>query len=160
MVIDYWLTGCLYHFAAVSVAVSAFTLVSISLERYFAICFPLSSRSWQTLSHAYKTIVVVWILALAVTFPIAVVTKHIEWGPNRHKCREHWPFTTSGKLIFSLFLDVVLFILPLLLMLTAYSLISRTLYKGIKMEEESIRTEQTRKSGTLWYKCINPSIAI
>ncbi|XP_014677118.1 PREDICTED: cholecystokinin receptor-like, partial [Priapulus caudatus] len=140
------------YFAAVSVAVSAFTLVSISLERYFAICHPLRSRSWQTLSHAYKTIAVVWLLALAVTFPIAVVTKHIPWGPRRHKCREFWPRDTPGELIFSLFLDVALFVLPLLLMLTAYTLISRTLWKGIKMEEFDIRVEQTRKTGHVMRK--------
>ncbi len=40
--------------AGVVVAVSAFTLTVLSLERFYAICKPLSSRRWQTMSHCYK----------------------------------------------------------------------------------------------------------
>jgi hypothetical protein len=72
----------------VTVAVSVFTLVSISLERYFAICQPLRSRSWQTLSHSYKTIAFVWMLSLAMMVPIAVYQKHIRLLSGGHKCIE------------------------------------------------------------------------
>ena len=41
-------------FAGISVTVSVWTMVVISLERYHAICHPLSSRIWQTKAHAYK----------------------------------------------------------------------------------------------------------
>ena len=58
--------------AGVSVSVSCFTLVAISLERYFAICRPLHPRSWQTLSHAYRCIAVCWLLAAVFMVPLAV----------------------------------------------------------------------------------------
>ncbi|CAG0881492.1 unnamed protein product [Darwinula stevensoni] len=61
----------------VSVAVSAWTLVSISIERYNAICHPLKSRRWQTLSHSYKVIVVIWVVCLTTMTPIAVLSQLI-----------------------------------------------------------------------------------
>lgn len=52
---------------------AVWTLVAISLERYFAICRPLSSRRWQTRSHAYKMIGVVWFLSLLSNSPLVLV---------------------------------------------------------------------------------------
>lgn len=63
------------YIIAVSVAVGVWTLVAISLERYFAICRPLKSRIWQTRSHAYKMIVAVWIFSLFLCLPVAVLSR-------------------------------------------------------------------------------------
>ena len=116
--------------------VSVFTLVSISLERYFAICHPLRSRSWQTLSHSYKMIAGVWIAAFIYAIPIAVCQRLMRMVDGRHKCLEFWPNTTLEK-AYTVFLDLVLLLLPLLLMLVAYGLISRTLWKGMQLEMRS-----------------------
>lgn len=69
---------------ATSVAVSAWTLVAISIERYFAICDPLRSRSWQTLKHAYRSIILIWITALVCMCPIAFLSKLL--STSRGKC--------------------------------------------------------------------------
>lgn len=65
---------------AVSISVSVWTLVAISLERYYAICQPLRSRGWQTLSHAYKIISIVWLLSLVAMAPIAALSKLLPIG--------------------------------------------------------------------------------
>lgn len=74
-------------FSASSVAVSAWTLVAISLERYYAICDPLRSRRWQTLKHAYKLIALIWIASFVFMLPIAALSRLIP--------------TSHGKLFFS-----------------------------------------------------------
>ncbi|XP_013418687.1 cholecystokinin receptor isoform X2 [Lingula anatina] len=122
------------YLQAVSAAVSVFTLVAISLERYCAICRPLHSRSWQTLSHSYKTIAAVWSTALVIMIPIAVVHKYWTLPNGNHKCDEDWGELVDLRRAYTVFLDVVLLVLPLEVMLVAYGLIARTLWIGIKME--------------------------
>ncbi|XP_075213712.1 cholecystokinin receptor type A-like [Lycorma delicatula] len=63
------------YFQAVSVSVGVWTLVAISLERYFAICRPLQSRRWQTQFHAYKMIACVWLASLTCNAPILLVSR-------------------------------------------------------------------------------------
>lgn len=126
----------IYLFAGVSVAVSVFTLVSISLERYFAICQPLRSRRWQTLSHSYRMIAAVWLLSLLVAVPIAVYQKLVTMKNGKHKCVEIWDNQYMEQ-VYTIFLDLVLLVFPLLLMLAAYGKITYTLYKGMRLELRS-----------------------
>ncbi|XP_064609689.1 cholecystokinin receptor-like isoform X2 [Liolophura sinensis] len=123
------------YLQGVSVGVSCFTLVTISMERYFAICRPLSSRSWQTLSHAYRAIGVCWIVAGAIMIPIAV---HTRYGPIRigYACREIWP-NKDYKLAYTVLIDLVLLLFPLLIMSLAYGMIARTLWMGIQLDKKS-----------------------
>ena len=119
-----------------SVAVSVFTLVSISLERYFAICQPFRSRRWQTQSHSYRMIAAVWLLSLLVAIPIAVCQKLFKLKNGAHKCDEVWNNQNMKKL-YTIFLDLILLVFPLFLMLAAYGKITYTLCKGMKLELRS-----------------------
>lgn len=125
-----------YIFSGVSVGASCFTLVAISLERYFAICKPLRSRRWQTLSHAYKIIALCWGIAIIVVIPIAVSTHYVNIRPGVHACREYWENEDLEK-TYTVFLDVILLLIPLCLMTGAYTRIMTTLCTGVQMDDSS-----------------------
>lgn len=90
-VVDIFTIIILMSFSAVSVGVSCYTLVAISLERYYAICQPFRSRRWQTLSHARRMLVGIWLLVLVVMSPIAAFHRLIVIRTGANACREIWP---------------------------------------------------------------------
>ncbi|XP_043525873.1 cholecystokinin receptor type A-like isoform X3 [Frieseomelitta varia] len=140
------------YFQAVSVSVGVWTLVAISLERYFAICRPLKSRRWQTQFHAYKMIVVVWTASLTWNAPILVVSRLKNIRGGRRKCREEWPSVGTER-AYNLFLDGTLLLVPLIVMSLAYSLIAVKLWRGLRQEIRQTsncqqRLERTESRGT------------
>ncbi|XP_064609634.1 cholecystokinin receptor type A-like [Liolophura sinensis] len=124
------------YLQGVSVAVSCFTLVALSLERYYAICQPLTSRSWQTLSHSYKAIGVCWGLGIAIMSPIALYTRLHALTNGRFACKEVWKDHVWEK-VYTVLLDIFLLVLPLLIMSVCYGSIMNTLWMGMKMESKT-----------------------
>lgn len=77
LILYYWpfgtfLCGLVNYSQAVSVLVSAYTLVAISIDRYMAILWPLKPRISKR--YALIMISVVWLFALLTALPIAIVS--------------------------------------------------------------------------------------
>ncbi|XP_030381925.1 cholecystokinin receptor type A [Scaptodrosophila lebanonensis] len=125
---------------AASVAVSSWTLVAISCERYYAICHPLRSRTWQTINHANKIIAFIWLGSLACMTPIAVFSQLMPTSrQGLRKCREHWPTGSLGyERAYNIFLVLALLVFPLLVLSFTYFLITRTLYVSMRNERAMI----------------------
>ncbi|CAH1777504.1 unnamed protein product [Owenia fusiformis] len=126
------------YIQGITYGVSSFTLVSMSMERYFAIVQPLRSRGWQTTSHARKVCLIVWVLAAIIMIPIPIHMRHGALTNGGYKCQEDWPQDLLYlKKAYTVFLDIVLLLVPLIIMVFAYSLISRRLWMGIKFEAKT-----------------------
>ncbi|XP_046433091.1 cholecystokinin receptor-like [Neodiprion pinetum] len=119
------------YLQACTVSVSAWTLVAISVERYYAICHPLRSRRWQTLSHSYRLIAVIWTGSLILMSPIAVLSELKPTSNGHQKCRENWPGHGEYEKAYNLILDAVLLIFPLIILVTTYTLITITLQSSV-----------------------------
>ncbi|XP_041841703.1 cholecystokinin receptor type A [Melanotaenia boesemani] len=139
------------YFMGVSVSVSTFNLVAISLERYSAICNPLTSRAWQTKSHAAKVITATWVASfvLMLPYPIFSTLKSFTRLNNStgHMCRLVWPNDVIQQSWYVSLL-LLLFLIPGIVMMTAYGLISLELYRGIKFELSNRKSSRDRQSST------------
>ncbi|XP_067889063.1 cholecystokinin receptor-like [Heterodontus francisci] len=125
------------YFMGISVSVSTFSLVAIAIERYSAICNPLKSRVWQTRSHAYRVIAATWLLSIVIMIPYPVYNLLHPFQRSdkttAHNCRLTWP-SKDVQQAWYVFLLFILFFLPGVVMVVAYGLISRELYRGIQFE--------------------------
>ncbi|KAK0052134.1 orexin receptor type 2 [Biomphalaria pfeifferi] len=115
-----------------SVSVSVLTLSAISVERWWAICYPLRFKS--TLPRARKIIVVIWTVACLSALPELIVAETFPYGfPKPFKsiyltvCRPSWDTTNQG--IYHIIVTVVFYLIPMILMAFTYSHIATVLWK-------------------------------
>ncbi|XP_024060057.1 cholecystokinin receptor type A [Terrapene carolina triunguis] len=139
------------YFMGVSVSVSTFNLVAISLERYSAICKPLQSRVWQTKSHALKVIAATWCLSFTIMSPYPIYSKLVPFtkynNSTANMCRLLWPSDVIQQSWY-IFLLLILFLIPGIVMMIAYGLISLELYRGIKFDVSQRKSSRERKAST------------
>ncbi|TRY58349.1 hypothetical protein DNTS_030972 [Danionella cerebrum] len=139
------------YLMGISVCISTFSLVAIAIERYSAICNPLKSRAWQTRSHAYKVIASTWVLSFLIMTPYPIFSTLVEFTkPNNvtaHMCRHDWQ-KNEVEQAWCIMLLFVLFFIPGVVMIIAYGLISRELYRGIQFELELKKGHCGMKSGS------------
>ncbi|XP_061485258.1 gastrin/cholecystokinin type B receptor [Rhineura floridana] len=138
----------LTYLMGMSVSVSTFSLVAIAIERYNAICNPLQSRVWQTRSHAYRVIAATWLISalLMLPYPIYSTTTSLPSNPSVSHCSHKWPGSHIKQAWYVLLL-VMLFLVPGLVMIVAYGLISRELYRGIQFEMDLTREAKAQQNG-------------
>ncbi|CAH3175500.1 unnamed protein product [Porites lobata] len=109
-----------FHSAQVgSLIASVFSLVAISLDRSFAILFPM--KTVMTRNVVRFAIAMVWLGALAFSLPVMVVSKTAQLeGTNFLSCAEFWAPTSANT--FFLVLIIGGYIIPLIIIAFVYSL--------------------------------------
>ncbi|XP_052127345.1 uncharacterized protein LOC113208546 isoform X2 [Frankliniella occidentalis] len=117
------------YFQTVSVTVSVLTLTTISVDRWYAICFPLKFKS--TTSRAKKAIIIIWLLALSFDVPELVVleTKRKALGIDTiffTQCLPTWG--DSSETTYHCVKTLFLFFLPLAFMTVTYVQIVKVLW--------------------------------
>uniref|UniRef100_A0A6P4FZR6 Neuropeptide Y receptor-like n=1 Tax=Drosophila rhopaloa TaxID=1041015 RepID=A0A6P4FZR6_DRORH len=154
-ILNYWPFGVvLCHFVnysqAVSVLVTAYTLVAISIDRYIAIMWPLRPR----ITKRYATLIIsgVWFVALATAFPIPLVSGlEMPLSPWHEKCekyicREMWPSRTQ-EYYYTLSLFTLQFVVPLAVLVFTYTRIAiRVWGKRPPGEAENTRDQRMARS--------------
>jgi len=109
-----------FHSAQVgSIIASVFSLVAISLDRSFAILFPM--KTVMTKNVVRFAIATVWLGALAFSLPLMVVSKIVHFeGTDFKDCRERW--VTMSASTYSLVLIIGGYIIPLIIIAVVYGL--------------------------------------
>ncbi|XP_015275513.1 PREDICTED: LOW QUALITY PROTEIN: neuropeptide FF receptor 2 [Gekko japonicus] len=122
----------------ISVSASVFTLVAIAVDRFRSIVYPFKQK--LTISTAVVIIVVIWVLAVAIMCPSAVMLKvekekhfRVILGDGNktspiYWCREDWPNQDMERKIFTTVLFANIYLAPLSLIVIMYARIGITLF--------------------------------
>ncbi|CAH0403079.1 unnamed protein product [Chilo suppressalis] len=141
----------LLYFQSVSVTVSVLTLTFISVDRWYAICFPLKFKS--TTGRAKTAILVIWAISLLFNSPELIVLETVQMVPLRFnlqylvQCMATW--SPTSEVIWHILKVLLIYTIPLLLMTIAYHQIVRVLWKNEKIpgQAETVKlasAEQTQ----------------
>ena len=109
-----------FHAAQVgSLAASVFSLVAISLDRSFAILFPL--QKIMTRNVVRFAVAMTWLGALALMVPLMIATKNIELeGSEGMICDEFW--APQSPKVYITALIVTAYLIPLMIIALVYCL--------------------------------------
>ncbi|KAL4706596.1 hypothetical protein ACJJTC_009008, partial [Scirpophaga incertulas] len=154
LVLRYWPFGAVMckvvnYSQAVSVLVSAYTLLAISVDRYMVIMHPLRPRLGKT---AAKLVVAgVWAGALATAAPIPIVSqvqKPTEWHRicETDVCLEKWSEPVQSQ-HYTCALLALQFLLPLSVLICTYARIAHVVWGGRPPgEAQTVRDSRMQRS--------------
>ena len=139
---QYWIYGdkfctIFYPIQTATVYGSVFTLVGLSLSRYWAIIHPFKPQA--TVRHAKIAIAVIWMLSLALVIPYMTVLK-----VQGDYCSETWR-PIQGR-IYTVATVVLQFLLPLFVISIAYTFIVYELkFSKATLKVDKIKRKETKK---------------
>lgn len=127
-----WIYGSLmckllYPLQTIAALVSILTLVAVSLNRFWAIVYPL--RSQLTKPRAKTIISAVWVLSTLITLPYILVLRLDE---NVMSCEEIWPKNLNYRRAYTLSLFLVQYVTPLMIIAFAYLKIAHEMRKCVQ----------------------------
>ncbi|MCL4134439.1 UNVERIFIED_CONTAM: hypothetical protein GTU68_067445 [Idotea baltica] len=156
LILQYWPFGfhlcvTVNYLQAVSVFVSAYTLVAISIDRYLAIIYPLRPR--MTRFQAKVIITVVWFLSLATTVPIAVFSDIMQPQVNFYRlqdlkvCQENWgKYRKDAGAAYSATLMLLQYFLPIMVLIFTYTRIAIAIWGKKHLGEHPIKLDRLARS--------------
>nr|AKA95272.1 adipokinetic hormone receptor 1A [Crassostrea gigas]CAP17413.1 G Protein coupled receptor [Crassostrea gigas] len=135
----------LMFFRILGLYLSSFILVTISLDRYFAIVHPLSLNDAD--KRGRIMLILAWCFSIVASIPQSVIF-HVETHPKYRTFRQCVTFnffpSHNHELAYNLFNLITLYALPLLIITTSYSLILWEISKKTKQCKEETKCLSTR----------------
>ncbi|XP_051956207.1 pyroglutamylated RF-amide peptide receptor-like [Xyrauchen texanus] len=127
-----------------AIATSMLTMTCIAVERFQGILYPLHVRNSYFLCHAFKTLVAVWLVALAIAAPMWFVQKvevkyDFLFDVYHTCCLEVWP-SHQQRRAYTTCLSVLVFMAPLVIMAILYWKITRELWGKHKVHDVMFKT--------------------
>nr|XP_006819818.1 PREDICTED: somatostatin receptor type 2-like [Saccoglossus kowalevskii] len=104
----------------------------MSVDRYLAITKPMQSRSYRTPGKSQVVSVLSWILSFLVSLVLWMYATVITMDNGNPICIVLWPNEFQGGEIFLIYTFCVGFVMPMLLIVTAYAHVCRSLIQRKK----------------------------
>uniref|UniRef100_A0A8C4XD60 Galanin receptor type 1 n=1 Tax=Erpetoichthys calabaricus TaxID=27687 RepID=A0A8C4XD60_ERPCA len=131
-----WIFGAflckfVHYFVMVSMLVSIFTLVAMSVDRYIAVVHSKRSPCIRNKKNASIGVAAIWVLSFVFAIPVA-----------QSFCWEVWPNTTT-KQTYKVTILMIGYLLPLVLITCCYAKVLYHLHKKVKnMSKKSERSKK------------------
>ncbi|XP_026157013.1 galanin receptor type 1b [Mastacembelus armatus] len=132
-----------HYFSTVSMLVSIFTLIAMSVDRYIAVVHSKKSPCVRNRRNALTGVCVIWTLSLVCSVPVAqhqVLTNHPN-APNSTFCWEKW--SGASKHTYKVTILLIGYLLPLMLISCCYTKVLVHLHK--KMKNMSKKSERSKR---------------
>ncbi|XP_047674726.1 galanin receptor type 1b isoform X2 [Tachysurus fulvidraco] len=116
-----------HYVFTLSMLVSIFTLVAMSVDRYVAVVLSKKSPCIRNRRNALAGVCVIWALSFVFAVPVAqhqILTNHPE-APNSSFCWEIWPKPVARR-TYKVTILVIGYLLPLLLITCCYTKTAQT----------------------------------
>jgi len=131
-----------FYVQDMSVICSVLNLTAMSLERFYAVVYPLKARQVCTVSQARRVVAGTWLLAAILALPRNWIQVHYQIGNKKDGfhfwCIPNWEERGMWK-IFQLYMMAIVVVMPTIMMTFAYTAISRAVmnitYVGVRDRE-------------------------
>ena len=131
-------TGFMMSFTA---CVAFHSIVAISQERLLLICYPLKAKSLITVAKTRGILLMVWTTSFLFVLPIPILFSFVVQIPLQHTnvtfCLHMIEEHSLGPQIYTVFIFVMYYSLPVIIISISYAKVFYTLHKGMYLIENS-----------------------
>lgn len=124
-----FLCKSVHYIQTLSAICSVYTLTAMSIERYYAIMYPVECRYICTISQTKRIIILTWIGSIILAMPILwiQILRQVGEGTNMgHWCVRDWE--NPYWFLYELYLLTTILIIPLIIMSYSYAHICNKLW--------------------------------
>jgi len=118
---------------------SSYVLVMTAIDRYQAICYPLSNCTW-TARRSKLMLGIAWAISLLFCIPqLFIFSLQKVPGYENYDCWGSFP--TGGQEVYVVWYSISFFIVPLIILIFAYSGICRAIWLNLSMKTAARKLE-------------------
>ena len=125
-----FLCKSVHYIQSLTAICSVYTLTAISIERYYAIMYPVECRSICTISQTKRIIVITWLGSILLALPVLWIQILMQVGDKEHLgywCVRDWD-NEIGWRLYEIYMLTIILIIPLIIMTYCYAHICRRLW--------------------------------